>query len=158
LEFRSGEPLNDFHRSTSFPRAFFSRTTSIVFPNGILAEGGLRRKRCVFGFVCVNRSRVAAASTSHYRPHPIDRNAIPSQIAWESVDCGIREVRDSERQTGHDLSLIGPKTDVRMPHEQVGSCRPLGQGECVLFKCCPSPKYSPARMPLKSATLCSDAS
>ena len=36
-----------------------------------------------------------------------------------------REVRDSERQAGHDLSLIGPKTDVRMRHEQVGGCKLL---------------------------------
>jgi hypothetical protein len=33
------------------------------------------------------------------------------------------------------MILIGPKTDVRMPREQVGGCKPLGQGECVLFKC-----------------------
>jgi len=53
----------------------------------------------------------------------------------ESVDCGVREVRDSERQAGHDLSLIGPKTDVRMPHEQVGGCKPLSQGEFRVFNC-----------------------
>ena len=39
------------------------------------------------------------------------------------------------RRAGHDLSLIGPQTVVRMPRRQVGGREPLGQGECVLFKC-----------------------
>ena len=29
------------------------------------------------------------------------------------------------REAGQDLSLMGPKTGVRMPHEQVGGCKPL---------------------------------
>jgi len=40
----------------------------------ILADGGLRRKGCVFGFACVNRSRVATAGTS------VRRTTAPTQL------------------------------------------------------------------------------
>ena len=51
--------------------------------------------------------RVAAAGTSVrrrpcHRPHPIEHNVSRHAEPRESVDCGIREVSDSERQAGQE--------------------------------------------------------
>ena len=55
----------------------------------------------------------------HHRPHQLNkmlsRHREPRNrliAVWEG------------REAGQDLSLIGPKTGVRMPHEQVGGCKP----------------------------------